>query len=294
MKEFATLIEAIAALLWPILVFVALFTFKKQIVHLIGRIKKGKLLGQEIELSESLAQLDKSALAVAKQVVSLPAKESGPPKSDAKEKDSVKDVLHEAARSPKAALILLASEIEREARHILASVGHLRGRRHVPFSQALGELDKQFGGLAGHVSGSIKHFGEARSKLVHGGEATTDDILRAIDSGVIILNALRAIPLELNVVYHPGVDIFEDHLCKNMLPNVKGVILETETPGGTRKFFRIFPTTHKHFRKGQRVAWEWNDQLVWGPAWYKDPDSGEIKNAWSSSMEFVGSNLNEV
>ena len=294
MKEFATLIEAIAALLWPIVVVVALFTFKKEIVDLIGRIKKGKLLGQEIELNESLSELDKSALAIANEIASLPAQESGPPNSDTKEKDPVKDVLHEAARSPKAALILLASEIEREARQLLASVGHLRGRHYVPLSQALGELDRQFGGLPGVVSSSIKHFWEARNKLVHGGEASTDDILRAIDSGVIILNAIRALPRELNVVYHPGVEVFEDPLCKNALPNVRGVILETGTPGGTRKFFRIFPTTQKHFRKGQRDAWEWNNQSVWGAAWYKDPDSGEVKEAWSSSMEFVGRNLKEV
>ena len=149
MKDFATLLEAIATILWPIFAFVSLFVFRNQIISFIGRIKKGKLLGHEIELSESLSQLDKSALAVAKQVASFPAQDTGQPISDAQETDLVRDVLHEAARSPKAALILLASNIEREARQLLASVGRLHGRRHVPLIQALEEIDKQFGGLPG-------------------------------------------------------------------------------------------------------------------------------------------------
>lgn len=154
-------------------------------------------------------------------------------------------------------------------------------------------LDKYFGGLPVHIPSSLKFFWEARNKLIHGGDASQEDILRAIDSGIMILKALKAFPTEVNVVYHPGVKLFYDPLCINAVPNAKGVILETESPGGATKRFRIFPT-RSHFQKGKRVAWEWDYELTWGPAWYKDPDTDEIKQAWISSAEFVGRHLNEV
>ncbi len=293
MKDVAALISAIASLLWPIFAFAVLAIYRKQLGDFIARLRKGKVLGQEIELDESLDKLEKSAVAVAQEVAALPA-----PVSDEVPIDSSDDpsdgILREASRSPKAALLLLASELEREARQLLASVGHLKGQKYVPLSQALEVLQKQFGGLPGHIPSSLKLFWEVRNRLVHGGHAEDEEILRAIDSGITILNALRAFPRETNYVYHPGVDVFKDPGCTIPWPDTKGVILETETPGGTQRFFRIFPTTRTHFQKGKRVAWEWDNSRAWNDAWYKDPDSGEIKLAWNSALEFVGRHLEDV
>lgn len=289
MKETTELIKAIASLLWPVFAFVALFTFKPQISALLGRLKKGTFFGQEIEL---LDKLEKSAVAVDNEVAALPV--SNTPQEQSETNDDVKEILLEAARSPKAALILLASNLEREARQLLASVGHLKGRRYVPLSKSIEVLDKQFGGLPRHIPSSLNFFWEARNKLIHGGEASPEDILRAIDSGITILKALKSFSREVNVVYHPGVEVFPDPLCKTPIANVKGIILETESPGGTMKSFRIFPTTRTHFQKGKRVAWEWSSELTWGPAWYKDPDTHEIKKAWDSAAEFIGQHLDEV
>ncbi len=61
MKETAELLRAIASLLWPILAFIALLLFRSHIRELLGRLKKGKLLGQEIELHDSLLMLEAKA-----------------------------------------------------------------------------------------------------------------------------------------------------------------------------------------------------------------------------------------
>lgn len=294
MKEYADLISAIATLLWPLFAFATLFSFKKQIATLLERLKKGKVFGQEIELSESLAKLDESAATVAKEVAAIPITATSPSVNNTKTIDDAREILREAVHSPKAALLLLASDLEREARQLLASVGHLKGRRHVPLNQAIEVLDKQFGGLPGHIPSSLQFFWEARNKLIHGGEASEEDILRAIDSGITILKALKVFPREVNVVYNPGVDIFYDPLCRNKIEGVKGVILENESPGGTTKTFRIFPTTLHHFIKGKRVAWEWSFDNTWGEAWFKDPENEEIKSAWLSAAEFTGRHLDDV
>ena len=43
-----------------------------------------------------------------------------------------------------------------------------------------------------------------------------------------------------------------------------------------------------------RVAWEWSFDNVWSEAWYKDPETNEIKSAWHSAAEFIGRNLDDL
>ena len=188
---------------------------------------------------------------------------------------------------------MLASELEKVAREILASTGHLEGRRFIPVQKAIAELDQKFG-LPRHVPSSLRFFWDARNRLIHGGEGSDEDILRAIDSGLTILKALQAMPREVNIVYEPGVTVFTDADLTTPLAQPKGVILETIAPGGASRTLRIFPTTRTHFEKGQQVAWEWNMKSVFGPAWYRDPINGDPKEAWTSSAEFVGRHLSDL
>ncbi len=234
MTELATLLQAIAALLWPVFAFTTLFVFRSQIADIARRLKKGKLPGQEIELNESLARLDESATSIEKAIAEIPPQATEPQNQQelAREERVVDEIISEAARSPKVALIRLASELEKLARQLLASTGHLNGRRHIPVSQAIAELHQKYG-LPRHVPSSLKLFWETRNRLIHGGEGTDEDILRAVDSGLTILKALQTFPREINVVYHPGVDLFANADLTELIPNVKGVILETTAPGKT-------------------------------------------------------------
>lgn len=293
MTQIADLIRAIAALLWPLFAFYALYRFGPEIKSLAARLKKGKLLGQEIELSESLDRLDRTASAVASEVAAVPQPSPVPPPEGPDEGEVVQRVLAAATQSPKAALLLLASEIEKQVRQLLASTGLLKGRKNVPLHRAFAELD-EWGGLPKHIAASLKLFWDVRNLLVHGHTAGDHDILRAIDSGVTILRALQAIPHEVNTVYHPGVTIYSDPECRKEIEAAWGVILETISPGGVTKTRRIFPTTRTHFKKGVRVAWEWSDARLFEQAWYRDPDTGEIRDGWGGSTEFIGRPLEDV
>lgn len=230
---------------------------------------------------------------MASEVAAVPQLTAGLPADIPDEGDVVQRVLAAATQSPKAALLLLASEMEKELRQLMASMGLLKGRKNLPLHRAFGELD-EWGGLPKHIAASLKLFWDVRNRLVHGHTASDDDILRAIDSGVTILHALQAIPHEVNIVYHPGVAIYSDAECRNPIEDAQGVILETVVPGGVTKTRRIFPTTRTHFKKGVRVAWEWSDGRRFEQAWYRDPDTGQIKDAWRGSMEFIGRPLEEV
>lgn len=293
MKEWAELIQAISALLWPILAFITVFMFRQTIRELLHRLKKGKLFGQELELNASLTNLEAKSTIVVSELP--PTSVAGTTKEDVlkQSRDSEK-VLDVASRSPKAALMLLASEIEKQLRIFMAITGHhskMKDNSPAAIASYLGKV----GWLTSAMVETIQGFREVRNKIVHGtDDVSTDHMLRAIDSGMTILKALEAIPSEINVVYHPGVELFADKDCRERIEGVKGLILETTSPGGTAKSHRIFPTTRTDYEKGRQVAWEWNMSRVWGNAWYRDPDTKEIKQAWGSSAEFVGRHIEEL
>jgi len=297
MNEISELIKAISSLLWPLVTFCGLLIFRRPIADAIHRLEKGKILGQELEMSDSLIKLQQSASNLSNEIASIPPSSSSLEDSQSntiEESDNTVDsVIHETSRSPKAALILLATELEREARQILASIGLLKGRKHVPISRAIEELDKHYG-LPNHVSSSLKFFWEARNKIIHGGSAEEKDILSAIDSGLTILRSLLSLPRETNIVLDPKVDIFHDQECKNMISDAKGILLKTSSPGRSKTSLRIFPSTKTHFEKGKSVAWEWDLSKQWGEAWFNNPKTGKVELAWSSSGEFIGRHLDEV
>jgi hypothetical protein len=294
MDKLAPLLQAVASLGWVIFAFVALFLFKHEITRALYRLRKGKFLGQEFELSEDLVSLQTSATALALKVQELPpdGREAAVANQEEEFDTKIRPILQQAANSPKVALMMLSAELEKQALHGLATRGLLRGRPAVPLSQALSELHQY--GFPPILEGSLELFKSARNKIIHGADATDDDALRALDSGMTILNALNALPNEVHTVYQPSVNIFSDAACTKPFPNAKGVILESKSPGGVIRRKTIFPTTRAHFQKGKQVAWEWNVNKQWPAAWYRDPDTGGIESAWGSSCEFVGRHLDDI
>lgn len=295
MKDIAELIRAIASLLWPILTFTALYMFRQELHDILSRLKRGKLLGQEIELDKSLKELNESAQAAVlgtPEIVQPAEKTNSTAPDRSIGSDVERKVLDEASRSPKVALILLSSELEREVRQLLATTGRLEDS-HTPFLTSIQTFEKS-GAIPKHVVESVKSFYQIRNRLVHGHNATDDDIIRAIDSGLTILRTIQAIPHETNAVYHPGMDVYEDPAGEKLRKNVKAVVIETLSPGGARRNLRAYPTTKSHFERGKRVAWEWNGELIIGESWYRNPDTGKLSYGWTSSMEFIGRHLEDV
>jgi hypothetical protein len=307
MDHIAPILQAIASLAWAFFAFTALYVLKPEITRALGRLRKGEILGQKFELGDELVKLENSAAAAEKEVQELPrsinveaetghflVRESATASANQEEQfdATIKSILQQATSAPKIALMTLRAELEKRARQALATRGMLRGRPVVSVSEALSELHQY--GFPPNLSGSLKLFDDVGNKIIHGAAATDDDALRVLDSGMTILRALNALPNEVNVVYHPGIEIFSDATCTKPISDAKGIILETTSPGGVIKTLRIFPTTRTHFQKGKQVAWEWNMQKVWPAAWYRDLDTGAIKEAWLSSAEFIGRHVDDI
>jgi hypothetical protein len=213
----AEILKAVAALLWPILGIAFLWMYRdelRDVMRRLSRLRRGKFLGQEIELDEELKELHQAAEKAEVQTASISPIEDRPSVVTPSD-DSAAEIFREAARSPKAALLLLAAQLEKRVRELFAATGWGDGKR-VRLWEAIEKLRKQ-GSLPEHVTETLKLFLDARNKLVHGHDATDEDIFRAIDSGVLLLRSIEAIPIEQNVVHAIDVPLYSDPACSQRL-----------------------------------------------------------------------------
>ncbi|MCA3080374.1 MAG: hypothetical protein ING71_16480 [Rhodocyclaceae bacterium] len=291
----ADILNGAAALLWPIVVALIVILFRSELISLARRIRKGSAFGAEAEFAQELGALQEEASKAKEEAgvgVGIASEAQGsdnpdyPPIPQRPSANSISStVLSEVARSPRLGLMLLSAEIDTLTRRIAASTGH---HKSGTLKDALAIWGAQ---LPTHAAAAYRLFSHVRNRIVHGAKASEEEILSAIDSGLGLYEALASIPLERNRVAHPGVDIFSDSEATKKLDG-KGLIIETTHNGSTS--LRVFPTTKEHYKLGMELTWEWNMSRVWAEAWYRDPNTQEIKKGWDSAAEFVGRNLDDV
>ncbi len=61
LSNVSELLKGISALLWPVIVLLALFFFRSEISGFLTRVRKARVFGQEVELDRDLDDLAKSA-----------------------------------------------------------------------------------------------------------------------------------------------------------------------------------------------------------------------------------------
>ncbi len=212
-SEGSALIVAVAELLralqWPIVVLIIARFFRGDIQKLLTRVRRGSLFGAEVELEQALDLLEEGTSAAgdddAMDIPMIPAGELPPDRQDEEVIDLARlrmtvakerDILRTAAVSPRAALMLLSSEIEATLRH-LAEDDDVEDRmpgdaRFMPVSQITRGLTTA-GAIDERTEDNIENLWKARALVLHEGQGEDDDVLRAVDSGLMILRALSSI-----------------------------------------------------------------------------------------------------
>jgi PIN like domain len=198
--------------------------------------------------------------------------------------------IEHSQEQPKIKLIVLASEIEKELRLLLAKMGlsqYLQGgilnSLKLLESQGFSEIEK------------ADYFWSIYNQNICGRKVDSDEVLLAVDYGLSILKNLKLIRHQVMIVCHPGVTIYSDSDCRQVQESVKGLILEIRNqPGDTFVCFVVYPTTLTHFTKGKILTSEWNMSNIWEESWYQDPETNEIKSAWGSAAEFIGRDLDDI
>ncbi len=199
-KELADLISAFASLAWPVVAFAIASWFRPEIRAILSRIRKGKFLGQEIELDELQA---KTEAAEAKQPPITVGVTEAASASDhfeatvtvgpAPTLDETEEVLREASRSPRLGLMLLSAKIERAARELAADFGLDVSRRAVPLGTMIRML-VQAELLSFEDAEALSLFNRVRNRIVHGHDADDEEVARAINSGTRLLRLLLSRP----------------------------------------------------------------------------------------------------
>jgi Domain of unknown function (DUF4145) len=212
--------------------------------------------------------------------------------------DEERALLEEATRSPKAGLILLGGEIERETRNLAASLkvsGHDKRERRGPMATSLMRnisILTDMGVLPKGIFNSLDQFRAVRNEIVHGGRPVSDDdIFRAIDSGLSILRVLKAVPRFRHVVRIPWFTVYSDPQGKNERVDVHGISLESINPGGITKTPRILARRENDLHQGDLVTFDFNPDQSWDASWYIDETSGDIELAWEFCAEFTGQKI---
>ncbi|NKJ33351.1 hypothetical protein [Rhizobium sp. SG570] len=287
MEKFTSLLNALAGLAWPAIVFYAFYTLRDDLKKLIGRLRKGKILGQEIELDEQLLQIETT---IESMKIVAPAPPNEPAPSQAQGQSERERILAEANVSSLAAFLRVSSILESTVNQFLARSGWHRGKRHLSLKEGFAHLPSEWLGTGIRIS--VEQFTLLRNRIVHENQTVTDEeIRRAIDIGLELLELVKSYPIEENRV-RDLVDIYADADAKKAVQDLKGIRLDTKHPQ-MPDAIRIFPTTKTWYRPGQLVSWDWNMSLVVGEMYYRDPDDGIVKQAWGGSAEFIGYPLEE-
>ena len=205
-KELADLISAFATLTWPLAMLTIVSWFRPEIRAVLSRIRKGKFLGQEIELDDLQAKTE-AAEAISSRIVSATGSAAGTSSATAEgarveaaentgagaAQDEIEEVLREASRSPRIGLMLLSAKIERAARDLATDIGLDVSRRPVPLGSLIRQL-AQAEQLTFEDAEALNLFNHVRNRIVHGHDADEDEIVRAIDSGTRLLRLLLSRP----------------------------------------------------------------------------------------------------
>jgi hypothetical protein len=287
--------EYIKVLRWPSVVVIALIMFHSSLEAAITAVSEGEITwDRRGGIHSQIQKLATSASDAAQRIPSGSATDQKPAQITTELAGVINQVIDEASISPKVALMKVPFALEKKAQAILAAANWAQGRTDLSLDQSIIRLS-QLGQIAPFIPSVLSQFDSTRSRILQNANAVSDaEVISAVDSGLTLLRILYSLPVERNVVYYPGVAVFSDAGCTQLITGVKGLVLETTSPGEAARTFRIFPTTRNDYVKGEILSWEWNMNRVWGAAWYRDPKTNEIKVAWGQAAEFVGRNLDHL
>ena len=291
---FKNFLGTIPAILWPVLFILALFLLTR-VVPAISKKLRERVVSKKMSEFHSEMRLLEETLMIAREEL-----------GDAEEIDrdnlqvlvgttpDAGEILETARLDPELGIIKLIGLLDKETRILAGSSGGLKHRRILKDQGPLKSLlEKRY--LPKQIVRPMEVFTSLGNRIVRQKIARTDpDVLRVLELGILLLNTMRSTQEVSHRVYKVNVDLFSDEECRNMIQDLKGVIIEKVGPRGRTVGTRIVPTSNPwDYREGKRVSLEWNVESLWSKSYYIDPDTREERLAWDSSAEFSGKLLDE-
>ncbi len=300
-------VHELAPLAWPIVAVYLSFRFQPQLVQLAQRLRKGPG-GIDFADPDTLERLQEASLPAppgmaVKPTVPVP-KEPSPaaaalqppvastasatearrtPPRESRERIYSEIVSETEDLAPELAVAALSIQIERKLKRLAGIVGTYP-RDNPTFRSLLKALDTT---LPREVFEVAVAFSSVRNAVVHGQRVPESSILNTIEAGRSLLKYLSERPEKPCVVVASGLVPYEDKQATIIRQGFTVLLLwngETE---------QTFPTT-RTYAPGTEVSWEWNMGPTFHETFFEHPTTGEIREAWSQSAEFVGRPIDEL
>jgi hypothetical protein len=284
MKNLSSVLSSLASLAWPAVVFYIFYVLQDDIKKLIGRLRKGKIFGQEIELDEEISQVENAVETVLEIIPNTqPTPNSAP--------DYREHVLAAADRSTLGTFLRVSSDLELLVNHILARTGWHQGRQKYTIKEGFARIPQNW--VSKEILRTVQQFSHLRNRIIHESRMVPEeDVRRATEIAFSLIEVLKGYTIDENRV-KDVVELYVDAEGQIPAVDVKGLRLETKRQGSAPSV-SIFPTTKTWYKPGQLVSSEWNMSNVYNQHFYRDPEGDELKAAWLQSAEYVGEPLDEL
>jgi hypothetical protein len=278
--------ELVATAIWPGIVLYILIRYRDEIPPLLHRLRKAGPKG--VELDVEVKRLEESVHEEQQRVAAQPQPprlEQPTPATSPVQADSRLAEL--VSSNPEVGIVALGAVLEREIRDLAGQLG-IRDFDRLSVEELIESL-VQRGSLGASVPSGVRLFFDIRNRIAHGVLASPADIAVTTDEGLSLLRVLRAVPHETYRVAELA-PIYLDEQGTQEDSAIRGVRLEVSSPGSGRTAMRIYPTKQS-YKLGARVSWTWDMSETIGFRWYRNPDTGQIEEAWFSSALFAGVEL---
>lgn len=175
LDQIINLINALAKLAISVVILIIILIFRKEISDILKRLKRGKVLGQEIELEKQLDRLSENILESKKKMPELaeaPIEKKAPEKAHY---DEFSNILKKAEKDPKDALNTLGLLVEVELKNLVAIHGLLQYfERGFSFLQAAALLQNR-DTISKSTASSLRQFYNLRNNIIHAHIETTEE-----------------------------------------------------------------------------------------------------------------------
>ncbi len=98
-------------------------------------------------------------------------------------------------------------------------------------------------------------------------------------------------PVVPHKVIYSGIPFYTDREGKNEVADGKIVVLLPLDPDGFQMLDAV--PSRKNYQPGQYLNWQLNKDKLWEECYYRNPETGQIEQAWTMHVEFVGKVLSE-
>ena len=88
-------------------------------------------------------------------------------------------------------------------------------------------------------------------------------------------------------VLYTDLPVYSDPECRNQIPDARIAVLLPLDPDDQILELDVVPTRYS-YQPGQIITWELNNKRTWEAGWYRNPDNGQVEQAWTMHVEFIG------